>query len=247
MKNIKDRLFHYSTKVNGVLVPISALDSALAAFSTNLVVLTGHETYPISLIGSATCLHWHDKYFVVCTRHQINGLELSKIGMLCPDGNVITSGGAKHFIEINDGDFHDLCAFDFTEPCKSLPRLQSRFYNVGVAPPDAPYDEFAFAQVSGFPTELQNYDMDASHIGTVKAKVIVQLDRPSNDQAVITLRPLENMSFEPDGLSGLSVFIVHASRPNPTAYFAGIVTRASKSFVYAVKAGWILNFLAHFG
>ncbi|WP_144055860.1 hypothetical protein [Octadecabacter arcticus] len=63
------------------------------------------------------------------------------------------------------------------------------------------------------------------------------------DATLLHLKPLEELTFDPDGLSGGPNFVIQQLGRNFSAYFAGITVRAGRNDLYMVKSGFIKTLL----
>ena len=66
-----ERMLDHSVRLNSLLIPIGAVDSVLARYAECLFIQNDDPTYPVSLNGSGTALHYRNRYFVICSRHQL--------------------------------------------------------------------------------------------------------------------------------------------------------------------------------
>jgi hypothetical protein len=212
----------------------------------NLLVVNDDPVYKASIRGSATGLHFKQRYYVVCCFHQIRDVDPERVALITKDGqSLITSAGVRHFIERGDTDFQDLAVFDFTDPCLAHPDLKERFYSFTEVAPEALNTETIFVQVSGYPTADQSYDLaDNNALGFVKRLIHCDLQRPPADDAMALLAPHQPLQFSVDGLSGGSAFTVQIVDNLPRAYFAGIVMRAGSNDIFILKSGYIKSVLA---
>jgi hypothetical protein len=248
-RGVLDRVMVTSVWFNGVLVPASpqsALTGALGRYVQNLIVWNHHETYKVSLVGSAVPIKFSDRYFLLCTSHQLNGCRPEDVSLLGRDGvHLITSSGVRRFENECHPGYLDLAAFKFTEPCEAQPELKARFYELRDIPPDAPNTDIVFALVAGFPCNEQDYDLEErNHIGTLKHLVVCHLDPGSYDPArLLCLRSKQPFDFDPDGMSGGSAFVVQKIDGEFRAFFAGIVATAGTDKFHIIKVGLIYRFL----
>lgn len=245
-KTTLEQMLAHSVKLNGILIPIGSADSVLARYAECLFVHNDDPTFPVSLSGSAIALRYHGRYFLVCSRHQLRGKDLERVSILTRDGkHCYTSGGVRHFNEeINELDSHDIAIFDFTDPCEAIPTLRERFFNFVQIPPDAQSSEIVFIIVAGYPFDDQLYDLaDNNQLGLGKRIVVCCPDSQPSDPTLLTLRPLEPLTFDPNGMSGGSAFTVQFVHGEPTAFFSGMIVRAGKDLIHIVKAGYVRNFL----
>jgi hypothetical protein len=222
-QGVLDRLVGTSVRLNGLMMPASTLSTTLARYVDNLFVWNDHDTYKVSLVGSAVPIRYGPRYYLICTNHQLRGRQLENVSLLSRDGQtIITSSGVRHFSGESGSNYLDLAAFEFTEPCEAHPDLKERFFELRDIPPDAPNTDFVFAIVAGFPSQDQNYELEEkNHIGKFKRIVVCQLDPSTYDPALMCLRTNEPLGFNPDGMSGGSAFVVQVVDGEFRAYFAG--------------------------
>ncbi|QLF68319.1 hypothetical protein FE840_001420 [Peteryoungia desertarenae] len=238
------RRIQRSIWLNDVLIPVEGADYALGRYVDHLVELTDDEVFRLSLASSTTLVEYNGRYLALCTRHQLKGRKLEEIGLIIKNGqNVITSGGQTHFPEGNISDALDLAAFDFTAPCMAGVIEKRRFFPLREAPPICPADAIAFVICAGFPYDAQRYELDESHIGSTKMLAVCEPESDSHDPALLKLKPVEPLPVKPDGMSGGSAFACIIVGNEASAFFAGIITRASQQAVHIVKAGFVLEFL----
>ena len=235
-----------SVTFNGLLVPASSLKTVLARYVDNLVVWNDHQTYKVSLIGSAVPIRFSGRYFLLCTNHQLRECEKENVSLLGRDGQIlVTSSGVRHFNDESNPHYRDLAAFDFTEACGAHLALRERFFDLREVPPIARNTDIVFALVAGFPSNDQRYELEErNHIGKVKRIVVCQPDPSSYDPALLCLRIDEPLDFDPDGMSGGSAFVVQVVAGEFRAYFAGLVVTGGRDRFHIIKVGDIYRFLA---
>lgn len=247
-QSLIDRLANTSVRLNGVAIPAtpqSALTSALARYVDNLIVWNDHDTYKVSLVGSAVPIRFEGRYFLLCTNHQLQQSQPENVSLLGRDGkDIITSSGLRRFDDQNNPAYLDLAAFEFTEPCEAHPHLKERFFNLREVPPDAINTDVIFAIVAGFPSTDQNYDLEENnHIGKFKRIVLCQPNPESYDPKLMCLTTNGPLGFDPDGMSGGSAFVVQRIGGEFRAYFAGVVVTAGVDRFHIIKVGYIYRFL----
>jgi hypothetical protein len=135
-RSILDRIVGTSVSFNGLLIPASTLAVTLSRYVDNLVVWNDHQTYKVSLVGSAVPIRFLGHYFLLCTNHQLRGCRLENVSLLGRDGkNLVTSSGVRHFNDESNPHYRDLAAFEFTESCEAYPGLKERFFDLREVPP----------------------------------------------------------------------------------------------------------------
>lgn len=247
-RNIESALSKLSVRLNGVYIPARSVEHMLGRYVEALMAQNEHEVFRVNLCGSAVPIRFRDQYLLVCTHHQIAQTNLETISLLTRDGrSLITSGGARHFIDKRDSDRYDLAAFDFTEPCTDLVDLRERFFDLRDIPPSMWNDKVIAFVVSGFPFLEQRYELEEKNqIGLTKRIVTCRIDGQPSDDAMLRLKSIKALDFHPDGMSGGSAFVVHMVGDEPQAHFAGIVMRGGQQHFYILKAGVVREFLSLF-
>jgi hypothetical protein len=242
-----ETLISHSVWLNQLLIPIKSVESTVARYTHSLIAINDDDTFPISLVGSSVAVKYRGRYLVLCTRHQLKDWDLERIALLTKDGkHAITSGGVRHFEKLNETDFHDLAAFDFTSPCRELSFFSEYFFDMKELPPDAPSDQIVCLIASGYPFGDQNFDLENERqLGQAKRIVLCTPDGPKQpkDEALMRLRALDRLSFDPDGMSGGGVFVVQMVDREPRAYFAGTIARAGPEHFHMVKAPFVRRFI----
>lgn len=244
-RSLLERLAGTSVSFNGLLLPASTLSRALARYVDNLFIWNDHEVYKVSLVGSAVPIRFADRYFLICTNHQLRGNEKEDVSLLGRDGQLlVTSSGVRHFDDESNPHYRDLAAFDFTEACEAHPAFRERFFYLHEVPPTARNTDIVFAVVAGFPSKDQKHEIEEkNHIGKVKRIVLCQPDPSTYDPALLCLRADEPLDFDPDGMSGGSAFVVQVVAGEFRAYFAGLVVTGGKDRFHIIKVGDIWRFL----
>lgn len=245
---IEGALAKTSVRLNGVYIPARSVEHMLGRYVEALMAQNRDEVFRVGLCGSAVPIRFRDRYLLVCSHHQIAQRELDTICLLTRDGrSLITSGGARHFIDKRNSDRYDLAAFDFTEPCAELPYLRERFFDFRKPLPSMMSDKIVAVIVSGFPFLDQRYELEEKNqIGLTKRIVTCRLDGQPSDDAMLRLKSIKALDFHPDGMSGGSAFVVHMVGDELQAHFAGIVMRGGQQHFYILKAGVVRKFLSLF-
>lgn len=231
--------------LNGVVVPGRLVEQTLAAYSFNLVVYNNHETYKVSLVGSATAVHFNGRYILLCSNHQLNGVDPQQVAMLKDDGGLlVTSGGYGAYQVRSDTDANDIAAFDFTEPVAAHPDLKRRFFDLTELPPDTPVANVMAILLTGYPSARQTYDLETNnHLGLARLNVVCEPDGQPEDNALIRVRATSPLSIDPDGMSGGSAFVIQLAGADLRAYFAGIVLQGGRELFHVLKSGYVVAFL----
>ncbi|WP_454655116.1 hypothetical protein [Bosea beijingensis] len=229
---------------NDLVIPAKSVSRVVTRYVDHLVEILPDPDWLISLAGSVTLIHYRDRFFGVCCRHQLQGRDPEAIALLEGAGRtLISSGGLSSFNNANEGDFHDLAAFDFTEPCKQGALQPSRFLPVRAVPPNVLADRIVFVACAGFPFRDQQYELDKRHLGSGKRIAVCLPDHQPSDPALIALKMYRPIDFDPDGMSGGSAIVCLENSGRLELHLAGIVTRGGAGHFYVLKTGYICSFL----
>jgi hypothetical protein len=239
----KHGLYSASISVNGLHVPAKLIEDHLARYCTSLGVYTDDADYPIYIPGSATLMKYKGRYFMICTRHQLKHTpNFENVCLLLPhaDGRTkcITSGGARWFDGLNEGDHHQIVVFDFTDPCRENEELKPMFFDFRHQHTDIQVDRLVAFTTYGYLTSLANVDYDNGKIAQVRAQVLSRFATPGTDDALHMIEPLSPLDFDPDGMSGGPTFCVVLDPPNNfSVHLAGVTVRGGRDRLMVIKAG----------
>lgn len=250
-KLLFDQLLDLSARVGSLIVPAASLEAYLGRFASQLTVWTHDDVYKVSIPGSAIGLMHADRAMLVCSMHQLKNVELRDVSILLPGGSkAVTSSGSRTF-QIGDhpssSDAYDLAAFDFTEPAIEFSSLTRNFFKFDCVPPDTPNTHILGFVVAGYPTADQKYELgEKNHLGTVRRVLVAEPDCQPTDSALLKLKFVRHLDFDPDGLSGGPAFVIQLVEGECRAYLGGMVLRAGRSDCYILKSGYLWSFLSSF-
>ncbi|MGU3495749.1 hypothetical protein ACLBXM_17045 [Xanthobacteraceae bacterium A53D] len=242
---ILDRLAQTSVELNGLMIPGRLIESTIARHTFNMAVLNDHDIFKVSLVGSATAIRYRGRELLLTTQHQLKGVELERVAMLTDTGShVITSGGVRSYPLSAETDGYDIAAFDFTEPCEHIPELGRRFFNLDSRPLDCINTDILMLLLFGYPSKKQVYELEEkNHLGIARAHVVCTPESQPSDRAMLTVRAVSSLPFDPDGMSGGSAFVIQMDCGKPRAHFAGIVLRGGRQLFHILKVGTVRAFL----
>lgn len=233
-----------SVELNGIFHPARNAEKVLAGYTRPLFVWSDDVTYKFYWRGSSTRILYRERYYIICSRHQVADLQLDDVAMLKDDGShLVTSSRVIHFKDNWESDVSDVIAFDVTKSCEMHPGFKSSFFHFLAVPPDAPSDATVCIQLTGYPSERQIYELYDNHIGLRKHQILCKLDSQPSDDAILKLRSSESLTFDPNGMSGGSAFTIQMVNGRAIAYFAGIILRGGRDNFYILKSGCIKSFL----
>lgn len=237
-----------SILVNGLFIRAHEVQRLLGRYSFNLFAWTHDEIFKVSLLGSATPLFYREQYFVLCTCHQIKNVDPKDICILTEDGEfaVTSSGYSTPRIGV-DGmqhDLQDIIVFEFDGACEEHQTLRQNFFRLEELPEDCLSDAVVAVLNYGYPSQDQIYELhDKNHIGSRHRSTTLKAHSQPSDETLLQCKPLQTLTFEPDGLSGGPNFVIQRVGSGFTATFAGVTVRAGMNDLYMVKSGFIKRLL----
>jgi hypothetical protein len=237
-----------SSRVNGVLVPATGLQSCLNRFASNLAVWTDDPNYKIQLLGSATGIDYCGSKFIVCTKHQIKGLVVEKPGILLPsNGSYLSAAGYFHISSsdpANNDDNHDLIAYDFTDQADKIAGLSGRFFQLSADGILQEKEDIVAYLAYGCPSADQRYEVDdENRVGLVSRSMTCDPVETPSASLLGECRLASPEEFDMDGLSGGPVFASIASGGDMVVKLAGIINRAGSGTIHFIKANVVRNLL----
>lgn len=237
-----------AVSVNGLIVPARAIQNLLGHYSFNLFVWTHDDKFKVNMLGSATPLFYRGHYLVLCTGHQIRNVDPKDVSMLTEDGEfAVTSSGYRAPLIGHDGmdcDLQDIVVFVFDGACEGHPSLRRRFFKLEDFPPDCWSENIVAVLNYGYPSQEQLYELyDRNHLGSRLRSTTLTVQSQPQDETLLNLKPLQNLTFDPDGLSGGPNFVIQKSGKNFKAFFAGVTVRGGRHSIYIVKSRYIKGLL----
>lgn len=248
-----DDVYGMSVRINDIMIPGKLVEDYFSRYCTSLGVWTGMDGFPLYVPGSATLLKYRGNAYMICTRHQLAQTDdWASVCMLLPNGDgqikCITSGGARWFDKIGDGEHQEIVAFDFTEPCKDLPELRPFFFDFRGQHPSMPAEKIVAFITYGYPTAQADFDFEAGSIKQARGRVLSHFSPPGSDDAVHIVQPNTPLEYDPDGMSGGPTFCVTMDRPGEfSAHFSGVTVRGNRNRLMLIKSGAIQAMLDSIG
>lgn len=237
-----------SSKVNGILVPATSLQSCLHRFVSNLVIWTDDPNYKIQLPGSSTGISYYAYKYIVCTMHQIKDISFKKAGILLPDNSTYLSSSGFSYLsnsdQANSDDNYDLIAFDFTDQATKIAGLSGRFFQLNSGDTLEEKEEIVAYLAYGYPSADQRYEVDdKKHVGLVSRSMTCHPVETPFAYSLGACRLASPEKFDMDGLSGGPVFASVASGSNIVVKLAGIINRAGNGMIHFIRAKAVQNLL----
>ncbi len=236
-----------SIRFGNLLFPRNSLSHTVAKSAEKLAVMNPGERHDVYFPGSATLLRFGDRFWVVCTKHQVEDANLENVSLLSNAPNLLTSSERYVFLgdheDARESDEYDLIAFEFTSPVNDgalqsdafLPILDSGFLQDG--------DRVVWAMTYGFRTVDQNDTWEdddelgprMSRYDFVKREILCDFQGDASDPSTCLITPKSTEISDMDGMSGGPVFLVTFDGTSYICKFAGINVRGGNGQLRFVK------------
>ena len=216
-----------SVKIGEVYYPINLATQALRYYSEPALFITEHViNYQLSKSGSAFKFKLLGKYFVVCTRHQLNSYSLDQFGLQGADpANIVTSNAALTSND-HDDDF-DCCLFDFSDGVNSGSISKSSWYDISSDLNEGGLPKPIRVVAIGYPGHRNVIDYERQTFGA-SPNAVWGTESKSSIKNRLAFDVTPTIDFDPKGMSGGPVFGLHTSSNSVKVFFCGIVTNASR-------------------
>jgi len=246
IQNLSGWIGASAVRIGRLWVPGRQAETLLGRYTKQLFCLTGYETCPYALLGSATAVRLADRCFLVWCKHQTKDYSPNDVTIAIESGRTLVSGSRFVFVNEDqanaDEDFKDLCAMEFAVENYSSPNLETAFLplieeDVWQGDVDAQF------YLLGFPTELRLVDYELPHIHVHQVVTSAEYLGASRAQHLHVLNVTGKKSFGQDGLSGGPVYHISKGRDGFFVGLAGIMVRGGNGFAYFVDARFVLSLL----
>lgn len=229
-----------STKVGDLWIRPRELQSHLSRYAQRFVSHTDDDVYQLQHLGSATCIRFRNRYFMISTEHQRKLGTDGRLGILSEAGNSVVTPHTMWFIEstqlgLND-DRLDFVVYEYRPEDYRNQAFSSQFFeldkNYGVKP-----NSDGLSLVIGYPTELQNIDYFSGRIDLLMVSSFVELLGKTSSQDVFEFKTIDKSRFIQDGTSGSPLFNICQNDEFFYVNWLGIVIRGG----YRSRFGRVIN------
>ena len=220
-------------KVGGLFVPANSIAKHFQRFTDpGLFHSEGAERYHLSKSGSLFRLTLRNRYFAFTTQHQFD-VGKYNYEQLCimnhETKKMCNSHQAVYQIEKDDDAISlDCVLFEFSEAVAKGDLPRNEWYPLDAEYLDVSLPKPTRAFTIGYPAHRNDIDYDAATYQTGSNAVWGRETTPKI-RGRLAFQPEPKVSFDPKGMSGGPVFGIHLNHLEPVAFFAGILTNASKS------------------
>lgn len=227
-----------AVRIGSIFVPPCAVENRLQSTCKQILVHTNHPEYPYQLLGSMTCIKIYDRYFGVCTGHQISESQFENTSIFIFTKNLTVTASRIYTFDCDEFDL-SIRIFEFSEAVLEMKSISNQFFEVSPVSiwPNQARDHFA---IFGFPSKFQKVD---STYETKTVVVSAKYNRKSNSPYTHVLEIKENFELTSDGMSGGTVYYMAGYPGDYFIGWAGIVVRGGNpsKYLYFIESGFILE------
>jgi hypothetical protein len=225
--------------VNGLAIPANLFASHINRYSEPAIFASqGYGPYTTSLGGSMTKVRSSGRYFALMTRHQLDkgAFDYDQISVLNREASkMVTTEKVlfQTFADPNEPDF-DCVICEFTTPVAEGLLAKSGWYDIkgDLMQPGTPKPSIVCA--IGYPGYRNEINFETMHYG-ISPSAIYGEEAETSLTDRLSFKPINDLDYDPAGLSGSPVFGVSVKTLEPSAFLAGIVTEASRKKVHFVS------------
>jgi hypothetical protein len=152
----------------------------------------------------------------------------------------------SYFTPTDQTDAYDIAVFDFTDAAVDHPQIKRSCFALDHRPLQRPASDIIAYVASGYPTEVQDYDLaDTGSIGLKRYSVTCrQSALPGMDDALTELDPIEPPKVPMDGMSGGPVFRVYVDDQEFKVELGGMTLQGGQTRLRALRGDLIFDFLS---
>lgn len=227
-----------AVKIGGLFFPPDAVENILKSTCKQIMVHTDYPEYPYQLLGSMTCIKAKNRYFGVCTKHQIKEEQFTKASIFIHEENFTISASKIYTFDCDENDL-SLIFFEFSDAVNELKYIKNNFFEASdnAIWPHQHRDHFV---VFGFPSNFQNL---SETYKTTTVLVSAKYHQKSNAPYEHIVETKGNIRINADGMSGGPVYYMGG---HPGTYFvgwAGVIVRGGNpsARLYFIEAGFIFE------
>lgn len=244
---------HSYVSLNGLWISPREINARLAEFVESLLSIDSLNS--ISRAGPCVLVRVCDKFYAVCTRHQLLERDAEWVGLNIADERVIQTSAGLLTVQGQESDLvRDLAIFDFTEVVADGSIETKQFFALEAANVIAHGDDVTALLAFGYLDQEQSVEIDFSDKYPEEYRTISlhQRLRPLTciyagvgcDPTAFSFKIVDKMNCSYSGLSGGPLFaIVKDGRLSFKVVFAGVVTHACNGLGWGIKGDTIHRYL----
>ncbi|WP_299738506.1 hypothetical protein [uncultured Roseobacter sp.] len=238
-----------AVEVNKLLVPASSIVEHLRGYCEPALFHTdGFGEFHLSKSGSAFRAKYKGRYFLFCTAHQMKKqrFDHDQLCLLTGDETKIISSHRAIFSEgtADEKDDFDCNLYEFTEVVENGKLSKSCWYDLCGEMANRPVQKPALVCTIGFPGYRNEIDYTNFHYGVSPNAVWGKEEEPSV-KGRLAFKPNPRIDFSPDGMSGGPVFGIELRDDKPKAFFAGLLTEATKEKFHFIARSRMFRLIDH--
>lgn len=200
---------------------------------------------PLSRFGTAFKVRSGRRYFLVCTDHQVKNADPTSVVLLREDArSIFTSHSAVYSHPDSHGEpTIDLRLFEFTKLVVSGKVSSIGWWDIADRVDEAS-DNYEFLVATGYPSFNNTLDYETLNLRLAPRGIFGR--RVASTLGGLRAIKLENeLTYDPDGLSGSPIFALVESSSGLRASLAGILSNAGRfqlNFIPVTQLTQIIDF-----
>jgi hypothetical protein len=222
-----------SVDFNGLVVPANSVAHHIMSYTSPALFYTeNNDPYSITKSGSLSKVRYKDRYFALATHHQVQG-ESYAFGQLCIHNIERKIFNTSNCVFFPDGDSSskeefDCLLFEFTEAVNGKGLSRIGWYDIenDLKRHKIP-DSLAFCCI-GYPGFRNIIDYEQESYIVAPNAVFGRESKPALRER-LSFKPINEISYDPIGMSGGPVFGLTLENGTVAANFSGVLTNASRT------------------
>lgn len=222
-----------SVDFNGLIVPANSVAHHIMSYTSPALFYTeNNDPYSITKSGSLSRVRYKDRYFALATHHQVRG-ENYEFDQLCIhniERKTFNTSNRAFFPEGDSSskeDF-DCLLFEFTDAVSGKGLSQVGWYDIENDLRRHMTPKSLVCCCIGYPGFRNRIDYDQAAYIVAPNAVFGRESSPAL-QGRLSFKPINEISYDPVGMSGGPVFGLSVESGKVVANLSGVLTNASRT------------------
>ena len=239
-----------AVKCNDLLVPANSLGNYLRSFTEPALFHTeGMGEFHLTKSGSLFKFKYKERYFVLTTKHQVTGKNCAysyeQVCLMDYSANSLVSSSMVVFPEESstEGQAYDCLLFEYTTSVTEGKLTPHGWYKLSEIERQYPTPAPILACAIGYPSYRNEINYETKHFG-VSPNIVWGQETNFGMEGRLAFKPLNEVLFDPSGMSGGPVFGCKLVEEKLVMFFAGVLTNATKrkfNFMPVNRLSGLLN------
>ena len=243
VKSILGNRLLTSIECNGLYIPSSGITEYCGRYSNPALYYDENfGTFGLSRGGSATYVTYRSRYFVITSKHQQRKLN-ADYKTFCvhnTERSTFITSHSVHFPLNDPEENHDFLVYEFTDAVNDGALSQHIWFDINRQDFAQPTIKPNFVITVGFPAHRASIIYEEDRY-TRAPNAVIGKECPPTISNRLCFAPIEQIKFDPKGMSGAPVFGIVLEDLKYSLFFAGIVTEANTKKFHFYKARHILR------